>query len=435
MESARNPVPAARNRGSDFVEISLAPGVRLWVLPDTRFKNVAVRGWLHRPLDERATETALLPAVLRRGCRRQPTQARMAAFLENLYGASCGADISKSGESHLLSFWLDVVNDRFVPRGGKVLGEGVRFLSRLLAQPVKQGKGLNRDYVTGEKENLRRHIEALLNDRGSYAYERCIRIMCEGEAFARYEYGRVEDLAAIDAASLAAFHQETLETAPAEIFVAGDVSPAAMEKLFRTAFPWKNRKPAPPPPAVIKAAPAAPREVVETMDVEQGHLVIGARSGVTWSDDGVFALVFANAVLGGFPHSKLFRNVREREGLAYGTGSSTDNAKGLVFLSAGIDPAKREPAVRVIKEQLDAVQQGDVSAEEMDKTRASLINRVRSREDSLSGKIAWFHELVTHGRRMTTAESIARYEGLSRDDVVAASRRVKLDTVYFLTRP
>ena len=35
-----------------------------------------------RPLDERATETALLPAVLRRGCRRQPTLARIAAFLE-----------------------------------------------------------------------------------------------------------------------------------------------------------------------------------------------------------------------------------------------------------------------------------------------------------------------------------------------------------------
>src|SRR5688572_25356544 len=161
-------------RGSDFVEIPVAAGVRLWVLSDRRFKNVAVRGWLHRPLDDKATQTALLPAVLRRGCRRQPTQARIAAFLENLYGASYGADVGKSGERHLLSFWLDLVNDRFVPRGGKVMAEGVRFLSRLLTQPVRQGRGLNRDYVDGEKENLRRGIEALVNDRGAYAYERCI---------------------------------------------------------------------------------------------------------------------------------------------------------------------------------------------------------------------------------------------------------------------
>jgi predicted Zn-dependent peptidase len=426
---------SAPARGSEFVEIPLAAGVRLWVLPDKRFKNVSVRAWLHRPLDARATETALLPAVLRRGCRRQPTLARIAAFLENLYGASYGADVSKSGERHLLSFALDVVNDRFVPRGGKVLGEGARFLSRLLNQPVRQGKGLNRAYVEGEKENLRRLIEALVNDRGSYAYERCVRIMCEGEAFARYEYGRVEDLSAIDAASLAAFHREVLETAPAEFFVAGDVSPAAMEKLFRGAFPWKNRRPASIPFPAHNTAQATPRETIEKMDVEQGHLVIGARTGLTWADDGVFALIFANGVLGGFPHSKLFRNVREREGLAYAAGSSTDNAKGLQFISAGIDPANYERAVKVIREQIDALKQGDISDEEMDKTRASLVNRVRSREDSPSSKVGWFHELNTFGRRMTVVEAVARYEGLSREDVVAAARRVTLDTIYFLTRP
>lgn len=420
--------------GSGFVEIPLAAGVRLWILPDQRFKNVAVRLWLHRTLDERATETALLPAVLRRGCRRQPTLAKIAAYLENLYGASYGADVSKSGERHLLSFSLDVVNDRFVPRGGKVLAEGVRFLSRVLTQPVRQGKGLNRDYVNGEKENLRRAIDSLVNDRASYSHERCLRLMCEGERYARYEYGRVEDLPAIDAATLADFHREVLETAPAEIFVAGDVSPASMEKLIRGAFPWRNRKPVQPPPPELKNAPPAPRETIETMEVEQGHLVMGARTGITWADESVFAIVFANGILGGFPHSKLFRNVREREGLAYGVGSSTDNAKGLLFLSAGIDPAKYEPAVRVIKEQIDALKQGDISAEEMDKTRASLVNRIRSREDSPSSKIAWFHELNTFGRRMTAKESVARYEGITKDDVVASARRVNLDTVYFLTR-
>src|SRR5688500_18221901 len=93
----------SKSRSSEFTEIPLAPGARLWVLPDKRFKNVSVRVWLHRPLDERATATALLPAVLRRGCRRQPTIARIAEFLENLYGASYGADVSKSGERHLLA--------------------------------------------------------------------------------------------------------------------------------------------------------------------------------------------------------------------------------------------------------------------------------------------------------------------------------------------
>ncbi len=262
-----------------------------------------------------------------------------------------------------------------------------------------------------------------------------MRTMCEGEAFARYEYGRVEDLSAITPESLAEFHREILETAPAEFFVAGDVAPARMEKLFRGAFPWRKRRVVEPPPASTRPAPATPREVIEKMEVEQGHLVIGARTGITWSDEAAFALSFANGILGGFPHSKLFRNVREREGLAYAAGSSIDNAKGLLIIGAGIDPAKYEKAVLVIKEQVDALKQGDLSDDEVDKTRASLVNRVRSREDSPSSRIGWFHELNTYGRRMTPREAAERYQAISRDEIVAAAGRIALDTIYFLTRP
>jgi len=425
----------ARKRGLDFVEVDLADGVRLWVLPDPRFKAVAMRAYLHRPLDDRATETALLPAVLRRGCRRQVTLAKIAAYLENLYGSSYGADVQKTGEIHLLAFTMDVVSDRFVPRGGKVLPEAVRFLARVMTEPVRQGKGLRRDYVEGEKENLKRLIEALVNDRGAYAHERCLREMCRGEAFERYEYGRVEDLARITPESLAAFHRETLETAPVEFFVAGDVGVADLERAFRAAFPFKRRRVEVPPPPVLKPAAATPREIVETMEVEQGHLVIGARTGLTWADDQIFALSFANGILGGFAHSKLFRNVREREGLAYAAGSSIDPAKGLLFISAGIDAAKYDRARRVILEQLDALKQGEISDEEMDKTRASLLNRVRSREDSLPGRIGWFHELNLFGRRMTTDEVAARYESITRGEIVKAAARVGLDTIYFLKKP
>jgi predicted Zn-dependent peptidase len=425
-----------KNKSSaEFVEIPIADGVRLWVLPDARFKTVAMRAYFQRPLDDRATETALLPAVLRRGCRRQVTLARIAAFLENLYGASYGADVQKTGEFHLLTFSMDVVNDRFVPRGGRILPEAVRFLARVMTEPVREGKGLRRAYVEGEKENLKRLIEALVNDRGAYAHERCVREMCRGETFERYEYGSVEDLPAVTPESLAAFHREVLETAPAEFFVAGDVGAARLERTFRASFTFPRRRVAAPPPPVLKSAPPEPREIVETMEVEQGHLVIGARTGLTWADDAIFSLSFANAVLGGFAHSKLFRNVREREGLAYAAGSSIDPAKGLLFISAGIDPANYDRARRVILEQLDALKQGDISDEEMDKTRASLVNRVRSRDDSLSGRIGWFHELNLFGRRTTSAEVIARYEAITREDVVRAAARVGLDTIFFLKKP
>ncbi len=416
-------------------EIPLSPGVRLRVLPDKRFKNVQLRVHLHRPLDQDSTRGALLPSVLRRGCRRLETMDKIARFLENLYGASYGSDVQKMGDQQVLGFHVEVLADRYVPRGKGTLDRAVGLLGRLISEPVLRNKGLHPEYVAGEKQNLRRLIEGLVNDRAAYAWERCLRATCAGEPHARYEYGDVADLDAIGPADLAEWHRKLLATSTIEILASGDVSPSAIARLFRKHLELPRRAPALIPPTVLKPAASPPREIRETMEVEQGNLVISCRTGRTWKDDDVPDLSFANAVLGGFPHSKLFRNVRERDGLAYGTSSGVDFSKGLLVITAGIDVGKYEPARRTILEQLDALKQGDISDEEMDKTRASLLNRIRTRDDSPSTRLAVLHEQAAAGRAWSSAELMERYAAVTRESAAAAARLIGLDTVYFLTRP
>jgi predicted Zn-dependent peptidase len=189
-----------------------------------------------------------------------------------------------------------------------------------------------------------------------------------------------------------------------------------------------------PAPAVDQPPPAEPREVVERMDVEQGNVVIGARTGVRWLSGDVFALSMANGVLGGFPHSKLFTHVRERDNLAYSVHSWLDVTKGLLFMAAGIDFAKYGDAVRTMREELAALQAGTVSEEEIEKTRASLIDRVRSRADSASSKVSAFHEMLWGGCTLSDEQSIERYGVVTRDQIVAAAKKIRLDTIFFLTK-
>ena len=66
----------------------------------------------------------------------------------------------------------------------------------------------------------------------------------------------------------------------------------------------------PAPPADSPARTTM--EIIETMDVDQGKLVMGGRTGVTWNDPDIFPLTYYNGIFGGFAHSKLFVNVRER---------------------------------------------------------------------------------------------------------------------------
>jgi predicted Zn-dependent peptidase len=164
-------------------------------------------------------------------------------------------------------------------------------------------------------------------------------------------------------------------------------------------------------------------------------VALGCRTGISWGHEDTFPLILYNGVLGAFPHSKLFANVREKEGLAYAVHSSVDHSKGILFVTAGIDPAKYSRCVAVIRDQMDDLGRGRISDDEWQKSRATIIDRIRSREDSPGAKIGAFLEMSLNGKPMTADQIVAAVQAVTREEVVRVAARVKPDTLFFLTRP
>ncbi|HEX6972738.1 MAG TPA: pitrilysin family protein, partial [Limnochordia bacterium] len=337
---------------SPFRRTELAAGVTAYVQPTERFKTIACKVFLRRPLTaETVTPTALLPLVLRRGTARLPSQLEIARHLENLYGASFSADVIKIGEVQAVECYLEFASDRFLPGQTRLLGDAIRFLSEVLLEPVLDGGCLRAEYVAQEKEALRRKIEALINDKRTFAVFRCFQEMCAGEPYSLHRYGRVDDLAAITPATLTAHYRRMIQESPIDIFVVGAVDPDDVCAALKDAFGF-SRSIAPLPPPATRRAPRPARTVIEEEDVKQGVLVLGYRLPVSYADDAYPALLLYNGVLGGFPSSKLFVNVREKASLAYFAYSRLEPTKGVQYLSAGIDVAKYDAAREIIERQV-----------------------------------------------------------------------------------
>ena len=79
------------------------------------------------------------------------------------------------------------------------------------------------------------------------------------------------------------------------------------------------RRPFPRVPNGAKFSAPASRAVLATLskrELEQVHLCIGVPS-VPLSDERRYAVAVLNTILGGGMSSRLFQNIRERQGLAY----------------------------------------------------------------------------------------------------------------------
>ncbi len=134
--------------------------------------------------------------------------------------------------------------------------------------------------------------------------------------------------------------------------VAGNTTHEEVLRLAGDAFGDLPDRPAPAPPPA-KAEFAGERVVIEKRDIAQCHLGI-ALYALPRRDPQRYALTVLNTILGRGMSSRLFREVRERRGLAYsiGSGAARYNDIGTMSISAGVTLEKLEEATQVIRDEL-----------------------------------------------------------------------------------
>ncbi|MDB4867810.1 MAG: insulinase family protein [Cohnella sp.] len=407
--------------------------LRLHVLPTKRFKTFALSLYAGIPLSEsRVTPTALTPFVLRRGTQTYPETIAFRERLDNLYGAGFGFDLYKRGDHQVVQFRLDIINDRFVSSSESLLKEAVQFLGEAITAPAIENGKFRARYVEAEKGTVSKRIDAIINDKIRYAGERCVEEMCRNEPFRLHALGRKEDLPGIDAASLFDAYQSWLQDVSLDLYVAGDTSLSEVEAMAGSAFRLPEGSPAGyTPPDLLKARDEV-QTIVERLDIGQGKLNMGLRVGSSYGSDHYPALLVYNGLLGAFPHSKLFVNVREKASLAYYASSRLDGHKGIMTIQSGIEIANYEKAVGIIREQLDALARGQFTTDDLARTKAMLSNQVRELQDSAFERIGFDFSGVVAGKDRTGEGFIAELEAVTPDMVVEAARGVQLDTIYFL---
>ncbi|MBO8142584.1 MAG: insulinase family protein [Firmicutes bacterium] len=419
----------------EFESIAIDRGFTLHVAPAAKFKTTSFRLVLRRNL--RAGEhtlTAVVPFVLRRGTARYPTARDIARHLENLYGAGFGADISKIGETQNVELYVDVPNERFLPERRGLAREALAFLAEVLLAPKVRDGGFWPDYVAQEVQVLRRRIESAIDNKPQYAMNRLREEMCRDEPFGLHKYGDAGALAKVDPGELYAHYRRIIAESPVELYAVGPVEPGEVAGWVRELFALPRGQLAPLAEPENRR-PAEEREIVEQRPMQQGILAMGFRTGTRYADDDYPALLVYNGILGGFPHSKLFVNLRERASLAYFASSQIEPTKGVLMLLAGIAPDRYEKAALIIREQVDALAQGAITPQELENTQKGIVNGLLAGEDS-PHRITGSHLVgLVNGRLRPVAELIDAVKGVSRDDVMRVAEKILPDTVYFLHPP
>lgn len=408
-------------------------GYKLHIVPTAKYKTNTIVMKMKAPLTkETSTLRALFPYVLQSNTEKYPTTPLLRAYLDDLYGAGFYVDVTKKGEHHIISLTVDMVNEKFLSDSTPLLEKAFQLLSEVLFHPKTNGDAFDSATVDNEKRALKQRIQSIFDDKMRYASTRLVEEMCENEPYALDANGNLEDLEKITAASLYEYYQKALNEDEIDIYVVGDVSEEEVDRLGGQYITLIERQPAVSTRMAEKKIEDE-KEVIEKQDVKQGKLNIGFRTNILYGDPEYFALQLFNGLFGGFSHSKLFINVREKASLAYYASSRLESHKGLLIVMSGIENKNYQQAVDIIKQQFALMQQGDFTEEELQQTKAVVKNQLLETIDVARGIIEILYHNVITNKNITLDEWLEKTDTITMEEVVAVAKKIQLDTIYFLT--
>lgn len=412
--------------------IELFPGVTLRCCRDDRFKqNVLSLQFLRPMCREEASLNALLPAVLLRGCKSCPDMRSVTLKLDDLYGASIGALVRRTGDIQSTGLSCGFIDDRFTLEGDALLAPMMAFLEEILLDPVTADGVFSAEYVASEKQNLIWTLESQRNDKRAYAGNQLLKQLCKEDSYGIPRLGEIADVEAITPESLYAHYRKVLEESPVHVFFVGSMDPEAVADALRPMLSRLAKQPMTLPSQTgLKPGEYCERE--EVLDVAQGKLCMGYVTPITLRDPRYAAVQVCNTIFGAGMTSKLFMQVREKMSLCYDIGSGFHGSKGIMTVSAGIEFEKKDIVLQEVKHQLQQILEGNVSREEMAAAKESLLSMLRSYHDSPGAIEGYYASAAISGIGMDTAQFMAAVEAVELSDVIAAAKTLQLQAVYFL---
>jgi predicted Zn-dependent peptidase len=414
-------------------KITEMQGFKLHVIKTEKYKTNTFVWKMKAPLNkENVTLRALLPQVLQSSTKKYSSTTLLRSYLDDLYGATFFVDLGKKGENHVMSFSIEIANEKFLNDPSPLLQKGFEFLAEVLMNPNTNGNSFDPKTVDKEKRTLKQRIQSVYDDKMRYSNFRLIQEMCKEEPYALDVNGEKNDVDAISAESLFAYYQKAFKEDEMDLYVIGDVNEDEVQKLATQLLKFENRQPQRVKPELGKKVEKV-NEVKEQQDIKQGKLNIGYRTNIIYGDSEYFALQVFNGIFGGFSHSKLFINVREKASLAYYAASRIESHKGLMMVMSGIDLKNYDQAVGIIHEQMDAMKKGDFTDQELEQTKAVINNQMLETIDTARGLVEVLYHNVVANVDIPLEHYLDQVQKTTKEEILEVAGKIELDTIYFLT--
>ena len=416
----------------------LKENIKAHLIQTPKFKTNLISIFLTLPLSrDNVTKNALIPAVLKSGTKNLDAQEKISIELENMYGANLDCGIEKIGDNQIIKFYLETINDNFLPKQENLLDKSINLLLDIIFNPVVEENHFNNQYVETEKQTIKRLIEGKIDNKDIYAFHRCIEEMYKDKPFGLYKYGYTEDLETINEHNLYEYYKNLISNAKIDIFVSGDFDDNKIIELSNNNENIKKLSDREDNHIINNEQTEKKTKIEdikilnESKDVTQGKLVIGMDIDY-YKENSKYAMCLYNVILGESATSKLFQNVREKASLAYTARSNYVRQKNNIFIRCGIEIENYDKAVQIINKQLEDMRNGNFTDEDIENAKKYMVSGIKTVADEQDSEITYYLGQELSGNLTSFDEYIEKIQSVTKEEILDIANNINTNMIYFL---
>lgn len=408
--------------------------MRVYKINNDKFKSIYISYNFTMEVKENSvfSNNAVLGALMAKSSRKYQTQKEIEKYLNSLYGANYDVNVEKYGDLYNLEFRIEYINKKFLPGNEDLLENILNFLKEMIYNPADWTD----ENIKREKEFILERINERKDEKLKYGVQRAEELLCKDEPFGVFLYGDQDNVQNVDKDVLKNAYSELLKSCVTVIISGNLEGYDNIEETFNEVFKnieFSSKEVTDLIYNTKRESDNKTEEVKEYQDTTQSVLSLGLRIKDCTIDD-FYALNLYNAILGTTPSSKLFQNVREKESLAYTVRSRYYRFKDIIVIFAGINKENYQKAVDVIKEQIEAIKKGEISKEEFESAKDSLMADLLEWKDSkiAMAKMKFANIIAFKDADITVEDMRERMSKVTLEDIIRVANLVSVEKIFVL---
>ena len=402
----------------------------LHIIKTNLHKTITVKIFFREEaLKENITKRNFLSRMMMLGSNDYKTKVELTKAEQNLYAVNIASTNRRIGNYLDTGISLKVLHDKYTEEGNFL--KSLDLLNSIIFNPKVDNNAFDEVDFNTVYEEYKADLESLVENKMSYALIKGLEATAKDSVISYRGIGYLEDLEKITKENLFDYYKEVINHNYVDIFVLGDVLEEEINNIIREKFKINTFKKKPINALVNPLKVSRVKTIKEKTVAEQDNLIITLSLNNLTDYERNYPLSLYNAILGGGSESLLFREIREKNSLAYYVSSTPNKLDNLIIIRAGITKDKSMDAVNIIKKILKDLEKGKIDDDRIEKAKEYYTSAIDDIIESPFQIIESYYmiELLFVDDIETKRKKMLK---VTKDEIIALAKKVRINTIYIL---